>query len=63
MAVGMGLVAVAMVPGRHRIEVDPGLVDGRRRLEPIPFRVVAGQRTPRLHVTRRRSGYASIHRV
>ncbi len=40
--VGMDVVAVAVMPGRHRIEVDPGRLDGRLGLGSVTLRVVAG---------------------
>ena len=67
MAVGVDLVAVAVVAGRGRIEVDAGSLDGRLGLGAVALGVVARERAPRLH--RRpaaavgRSRYASTQRV
>ncbi len=64
------LVAVAVVTGRDRVEVDARLGDGRLGLGAVALRVVAGQRTPRLHrvtwavaASAARARYASTHRV
>ena len=67
MAVGVDLVAVAVVSGRGRIEVDAGGLDGRLGLRAVALGVVTRERAPRLH--RRpaaavgRSRYASTQRV
>jgi hypothetical protein len=66
-AVGVDLLAMAMVAGRQRVEVDAGRLDGRLGLGAIALRVVARERPPGLHpcpaATVRRARYDSTHRV
>ena len=67
-------ISVAVLPERHRVKVDPRVLDGRFGLGAIAFRVVAGKpapglqapsaaRRPRSALGAPRARYACIHRV
>ena len=61
-AVGVDLLAVAMVAGRQRVEVDPRVLEGRLGRRALARGVVTGQRTPGLHraTPRRRVGRGTL---
>jgi hypothetical protein len=65
-AIGVDLIAVAVMAGRDRVEIEARRLDGRLGLGMLALVLLLG-RTPGLHprstASAGRSRYASTHRV